>query len=62
MSSAHVYLRLPVGADLDDIPTDTLEDCGQLVKQNSIQGEDDISQLQRRGKTKVVVVVARVRA
>eukprot|EP00878_Enallax_costatus_P022285 GHUV01023630.1.p1 GENE.GHUV01023630.1~~GHUV01023630.1.p1 ORF type:complete len:201 (+),score=28.94 GHUV01023630.1:190-792(+) len=38
MSSAHVYLRLPEGATLDDIPVNTLEDCAQLVKQNSIQG------------------------
>jgi hypothetical protein len=38
MSSAHVYLRLPEGAGIDDIPADTLEDCAQLVKQNSIQG------------------------
>jgi len=38
MSSAHVYLRLPEGAKFDDIPPDTLEDCAQLVKQNSIQG------------------------
>jgi hypothetical protein len=38
MSSAHVYLRLPEGSGLDDIPADTLEDCAQLVKQNSIQG------------------------
>jgi hypothetical protein len=39
MSSAHVYLRLPEGSGIDDIPADTLEDCAQLVKQNSIQGE-----------------------
>lgn len=38
LSSAHVYLRLPEGATLDDIPEDTLEDCCQLVKHNSIQG------------------------
>ncbi len=38
LSSAHVYLRLPEGAAVDDIPADTLEDCAQLVKQNSIQG------------------------
>ncbi|KAF8058464.1 CCDC25 [Scenedesmus sp. PABB004] len=38
LSSAHVYLRLPDGVGLDDIPPDTLEDCAQLVKQNSIQG------------------------
>lgn len=41
MSSAHVYLRLPEGTSLDDIPPGTLEDCAQLVKQNSIQGEQD---------------------
>ncbi|KXZ51981.1 hypothetical protein GPECTOR_10g1003 [Gonium pectorale] len=38
MSSAHVYLRLPDGCDIKDIPADALEDCAQLVKQNSIQG------------------------
>jgi hypothetical protein len=43
MSSAHVYLRLPEGANFDDIPPDTLEDCAQLVKQNSIQGEGTLS-------------------
>jgi hypothetical protein len=38
MSSAHVYLRLPEGVDMQDINPDTLTDCAQLVKQNSIQG------------------------
>ena len=38
LSSAHVYLRLPSGATVDDIPPETLEDCAQLVKANSIQG------------------------
>lgn len=38
LSSAHVYLRLPEGASLDNIPAETLEDCCQLVKANSIQG------------------------
>ncbi|GFH10510.1 NFACT-R_1 domain-containing protein, partial [Haematococcus lacustris] len=38
LSSAHVYLRLPEGVGIEDIPEDTLEDCAQLVKQNSIQG------------------------
>lgn len=39
LSSAHVYLRLPDGKDWkQDIPADTLEDCAQLVKANSIQG------------------------
>ena len=37
LSSAHVYLRLPDGIDLDLIPETTLEDCCQLVKANSIQ-------------------------
>ncbi len=39
LSSAHVYLRLPEGVTIEEIPEDTLEDCAQLVKQNSIQGE-----------------------
>uniref|UniRef100_A0A7R9YUD1 NFACT RNA-binding domain-containing protein n=1 Tax=Chlamydomonas euryale TaxID=1486919 RepID=A0A7R9YUD1_9CHLO len=38
LSSAHVYLRLPEGAGIGDIPPGTLEDCAQLVKQNSIMG------------------------
>ena len=38
LSSAHVYLRLPVGKTMEDIPEKTLEDCVQLVKANSIQG------------------------
>ncbi|KAL3500526.1 hypothetical protein ACH5RR_039619 [Cinchona calisaya] len=38
MSSAHVYLRLHRGQTVDDIPEGVLEDCVQLVKANSIQG------------------------
>eukprot|EP00794_Sanderia_malayensis_P004862 gene4862-5501_t len=38
MSSAHVYLRLPEGQTIDDIPTEALIDCAQLTKANSIQG------------------------
>lgn len=38
MSSAHVYLRLAEGCDIANIPAEALEDCTQLVKQNSIQG------------------------
>ena len=39
LSSAHVYLRLPPGVAWDSgIPPDTLEDCAQLVKANSIGG------------------------
>ncbi|CAN6456472.1 unnamed protein product [Victoria cruziana] len=38
MSSAHVYLRLHKGQTIDDINEGVLEDCAQLVKANSIQG------------------------
>ncbi|KAE8776986.1 coiled-coil domain-containing protein 25 [Hordeum vulgare] len=38
MSSAHVYLRLNKGQTMDDISDGLLEDCAQLVKANSIQG------------------------
>mmetsp|Transcript_14010 Transcript_14010/g.35789 ORF Transcript_14010/g.35789 Transcript_14010/m.35789 type:complete len:209 (+) Transcript_14010:268-894(+) len=38
LSSAHVYLRLPVGETIDDIPEEVLTDCCQLVKANSIKG------------------------
>ncbi|XWS17736.1 hypothetical protein CRYUN_Cryun33cG0092900 [Craigia yunnanensis] len=38
MSSAHVYLRLQKGQTIDDISERLLEDCIQLVKANSIQG------------------------
>ncbi|XP_072045611.1 coiled-coil domain-containing protein 25-like [Amphiura filiformis] len=38
LSSAHVYLRLPKGSTIDDIPQAVLDDCCQLVKANSIQG------------------------
>jgi len=38
LSSAHVYLRLPEGKTMEDIPEETLEDACQLVKANSIQG------------------------
>ncbi|KAG6706093.1 hypothetical protein I3842_07G209400 [Carya illinoinensis] len=38
MSSAHVYLRLHKGQTIDDISEGLLEDCAQLVKANSIQG------------------------
>ena len=62
LSSAHVYLRLPEGTGMDDIPEYTLEDCCQLVKQNSIQG----ARRQRRaaaaaGKHGCVVAGGRVR-
>lgn len=38
LSSAHVYLRLKEGESLDNIPSSLLDDCCQLVKANSIQG------------------------
>lgn len=38
LSSAHVYLRMKPGMNLEDIPDDLLLDCTSLVKANSIQG------------------------
>ncbi|KAJ8009076.1 hypothetical protein DPEC_G00085100 [Dallia pectoralis] len=38
LSSAHVYLRMPNGLTIEDIPKEVLIDCAQLVKNNSIQG------------------------
>nr|CAG8446037.1 12712_t:CDS:10 [Entrophospora candida] len=38
ISSAHVYLRLRSEQKWDNIPLDLLNDLGQLVKANSIQG------------------------
>ncbi|KAF1814186.1 coiled-coil domain-containing protein 25 [Eremomyces bilateralis CBS 781.70] len=38
LSSAHVYLRLPDGQTWNEIPTELLEDCAQLTKANSIEG------------------------
>lgn len=38
LSSAHVYLRLPDGVTIDNIPPAVLEDCCQLTKENSIKG------------------------
>jgi NFACT protein RNA binding domain len=38
LSSAHVYLRLKPGMNLDDITEELLTDCASLVKANSIQG------------------------
>ena len=40
LSSAHVYVRLPDGESWEDIPKPLLEDCAQLTKANSIEGED----------------------
>jgi len=39
MSSAHVYVRLHKGQTIDGMSEGLLEDCAQLVKANSIQGE-----------------------
>jgi hypothetical protein len=38
LSSAHVYLRLPEGQTWTTIQADLLEDCAQLTKANSIEG------------------------
>lgn len=38
VSSAHVYVRLRKGQTIDDMPQALVEDCAQLVKANSIQG------------------------
>ncbi|KAG6972037.1 hypothetical protein JG688_00004176 [Phytophthora aleatoria] len=39
LSSAHVYLRLPLGqTKVDDVSEACLEECAQLVKENSIEG------------------------
>ena len=38
LSSAHVYLRLQTGEDWTKIPKALLEDCAQLTKANSIEG------------------------
>lgn len=40
LSSAHVYLRLPLGnSKLTSISPTCLEECAQLVKENSIEGK-----------------------
>jgi len=38
LSSAHVYLRLPEDVTIDNIPDEILEECFQIVKDNSIEG------------------------
>eukprot|EP01133_Synstelium_polycarpum_P004309 gene4309-5033_t len=38
LSSAHVYLRLKKGQTIVDIPQNVLDECCQLVKENSIVG------------------------
>ena len=37
-SSAHVYVRLPYGEDMDQLTDEMIEECCQLVKANSIEG------------------------
>jgi len=39
LSSAHVYVRLRDGETWDNIPQPLLEDCAQLTKANSIEGQ-----------------------
>lgn len=39
LSSAHVYLRMPESMAWDAIPEALLNDCAQLVKANSIEGQ-----------------------
>ncbi|KAL8842941.1 MAG: hypothetical protein Q9170_000346 [Blastenia crenularia] len=38
LSSAHVYLRLKPGQEWDKLPAALVEDCAQLTKANSIEG------------------------
>merc|ERR1711879_1125663 len=38
LSSAHVYLRCPEKMNPEDIPEEVVEECCQLVKNNSIKG------------------------
>ena len=38
MSSAHVYLRLKEDQRLEDVSQETVIECAQLVKANSIEG------------------------
>jgi len=40
-SSAHVYLRLKEGETMENISPEVLEDCCQLVKANSIEGNKE---------------------
>jgi len=49
LSSAHVYLRMPEGMAIRQIPEPVLVDCAQLVKANSIEGNKKAT-----GKVRVV--------
>lgn len=37
-SSAHVYVRLPLGTTMKDLTPEMIEECCQLTKENSIEG------------------------
>eukprot|EP00920_Eleutheroschizon_duboscqi_P020932 GHVT01049380.1.p1 GENE.GHVT01049380.1~~GHVT01049380.1.p1 ORF type:complete len:119 (+),score=26.14 GHVT01049380.1:852-1208(+) len=39
LSSAHVYLRMPVGTELAQVPKNVMKEMAQLTKANSIEGE-----------------------
>jgi predicted ribosome quality control (RQC) complex YloA/Tae2 family protein len=39
LSSAHVYLRMPDGVSFETIDKTVLEECCQVVKDNSIEGK-----------------------
>ena len=41
LSSAHVYLRVPDTIALDAVPSNVLEECCQIVKDNSIKGKKE---------------------
>eukprot|EP00920_Eleutheroschizon_duboscqi_P020934 GHVT01049383.1.p1 GENE.GHVT01049383.1~~GHVT01049383.1.p1 ORF type:complete len:216 (+),score=38.15 GHVT01049383.1:852-1499(+) len=38
LSSAHVYLRMPVGTELAQVPKNVMKEMAQLTKANSIEG------------------------
>lgn len=38
LSSAHVYLRLNINQRLEDVSLNTIMECAQFVKANSIEG------------------------
>jgi len=49
LSSAHVYVRLPEGITWDAMPAALVEDCAQLVKENSIEGAGRLTGAVRLG-------------
>ena len=42
LSSAHVYLRLRESESWEKIPQAILDDCAQLTKANSIEGQQQL--------------------